>query len=554
MTAITALRRPTASNEAPSATHDFNIERALLAACLMPGAAGIDRAYETLDPRHFADPLHGRIFEAMAALSANGQQPSPFSLAPIFQSEEPIVAAGGALNFFSNLGAAFTHLADAPHLAQQIVDYHNRRQLAAYGEGIVARALNPVADLSVADDLAAATDDLNALTSEISSGRRRDATMVRATPYSWTSPVEIAPRQWLHRRHFIRGYLSVTVSAGGVGKSSQELIDACSMAAGRDLLNGNAIPPRRVWYWNGEDPHEELQRRVQATALHYRLTMNDLADRLFIDSGRDQRIEIAREDRRNGFVMSHPHVDSIVRTIIENRIDVLIVDPFVSTHGVPENDNNAIDRVAKEFAAIAQAGSCAVEAVHHVRKSNGAEITAEDARGAVALIAAARSVRVLNPMTADEAVKAGIKPRDRRSYFRIDFGKANMAPMADGAEWRRLVSVGLGNGEDAYPEDHVGVVTAWKWPDAFAGMTSDDLREVQNKIHAGRYRESVQAADWVGVAIADVLGLDLDDAASKQRVKTLVRGWLESGALKVVDGTDDKSRKRKMVEVGTWAP
>jgi len=378
--------------------------------------------------------------------------------------------------------------------------------------------------------------------------------LIAATGYRWIDPLSIKTREWLFARHFIRRYLSVTVSSSGIGKSSLELLDAMCMASGRDLLTGGRITPRRVWYWNGEDPYEELQRRIQAIALHYRLTDGDLGDRLYIDSGRDQRIEIARDDRRTGIVVARPHVDSIISTIRENNLDVLMVDPFVSTHGVPENDNGAIDRVAKEFAGIASAGNCAVEVVHHVRKTNGAELTTDDARGAGALVAAARSVRILNAMTADEAAKAGIEVNERRAFFRVDNGKASMAPAAEGAGWRHLVSVGLGNGTGAYPEDQVGVVTAWKWPDAFAGMTSDDLKAVQNKIAGGKWRDSVQATDWVGLAVADVLAIDLDDPASKQRVKTMVRTWVKSGALKVIDGTDDKSRKRKMVEVGTWAP
>jgi len=84
-------------------------------------------------------------------------------------------------------------------------------------------------------------------------------------------------------------------------------------------------------------------------------------------------------------------------------------------------------------------------------------------------------------------------------------------------------------------------------------MTADDLRAVQNKVASGKWRDSVQAADWVGLAVAEVLGLDLDDPADKLRAKVLLKGWLETGALKVVDGKDAKSNPRKMIEVGTWA-
>jgi hypothetical protein len=174
---------------------------------------------------------------------------------------------------------------------------------------------------------------------------------------------------------------------------------------------------------------------------------------------------------------------------------------------------------------LADIADAAVETVHHVRKTNGTELTAEDARGAISLIGAARSVRVLNPMTADEASKAGINPAERRLYFRVDNGKANMAPPAAAATWRHMIGVPLGNGTEDYPEDNVGVVTPWAWPGAFAGLTSDDLKQVQNRISSGKWRADVRADDWVGHAVADVLGLDLDQKVDRARVKSLLKTW-----------------------------
>lgn len=252
---------------------------------------------------------------------------------------------------------------------------------------------------------------------------------VAASPYVWTDPAQISPRQFIGPgRHFARKFLSATVASAGTGKTAAELLDAVSMAVGRDLITGKAIEPRTCWYVNLEDPLEELQRRIQAIALRYDLTASDFGGRLFLDSGRQQRIVVARDDRRNGIVINQPLVASVVDTITANRVDCWIIDPFISAHAVPENDNGAIDMVAKELAGIADVTNCAVEVVHHVRKSNGAELTVDDARGAVALIGAARSVRVINSMTADEAAKAGIDPAQRRLYFRIDNGKANLAP------------------------------------------------------------------------------------------------------------------------------
>ena len=123
----------------------------------------------------------------------------------------------------------------------------------------------------------------------------------------------------------------------------------------------------------------------------------------------------------------------------------------------------------------------AIELVHHARKTGGAEITVEDGRGASALLAKVRSARTLNGMSEDEAARAGVERR--RSFFRVDAGKANLAPPADQADWHRLVSVDLGNG------DNVVVVTQWTWPNAFDGVSVHDLRKVQSAVAAGRWRE-----------------------------------------------------------------
>lgn len=45
------------------------------------------------------------------------------------------------------------------------------------------------------------------------------------------------------------------------------------------------------------------------------------------------------------------------------------VDPFVSSHAVNENGNNAIDAVVKTWARIAKECNCAVDLVHHSRKA-----------------------------------------------------------------------------------------------------------------------------------------------------------------------------------------
>src|SRR5262249_47533608 len=151
---------------------------------------------------------------------------------------------------------------------------------------------------------------------------------------------------------------------------------------------------------------EEIERRIAAICLQYRVAPEDIGDRLFIDSGRDTEIKIAR-DEKSGFSIAVPMVKAIIQAIAENKIDVMIVDPFISSHAVSENDNTKIDAVAKIWGRIAGETNCAIELSHHTRKGAHGQFehAVEDARGAGALIAAARSARVINHMSEDEARK-----------------------------------------------------------------------------------------------------------------------------------------------------
>lgn len=371
---------------------------------------------------------------------------------------------------------------------------------------------------------------------------------ITADTFVWRDPATIPQRQWLYGRHYIRQFISATVAPGGVGKSSLAIVEALAMVTGRNLLGVQSSCPLRVWYWGGEDPLEETERRIHAACLHFGIGAEDIGGRLFINSGRTTEIVIGASSR-NGSAIATPVRDALIRTISEKEIDAWIIDPFVSSHRVPENDNMAIDAVAKAWAHIADETDSAGELIHHVRKTGGSEVTVEDGRGAVALLNAARSARVLNVMSKEEGIKFGVA--QPRSYFRVENGKANMMRPSETADWFHLRSVLLGNGCGGLVDDsdEVGVVTTWKLPNPLDGMTSAKVEAAFRRIRAGKWREHATAANWVGVAIADALDMDLTDATAKAKVKGIVRVWIAAGNLRVIDGLDEKRMPRKFVEV-----
>jgi hypothetical protein len=369
--------------------------------------------------------------------------------------------------------------------------------------------------------------------------------LIRATPFVARDPATIPRREWVYGHHLIRKYISLTAAPSATGKSSALIADTLALVTGRDLVG---IPvhggPQRVWVWNLEDPMDELERRIAATMQHYGIVAADIGDRLFVDSGRQQGLCIARQDA-GGTRIIEPVAEALESELLARRIDVLIIDPFVSSHMVPENDNGAIDAVAKRWGAIADKTNTAIELVHHLRKLGGAEATAESARGAVALIAAARSVRVLNRMTEDEAEKAGLA--GPKGYFRVTHDKENLAPASNNADWFHIVSVHLANGDD------VGVVTRWAWPNPFNGVTATHLLAVQHAVDGKGYRASVLAKDWVGHVVGKLLQVDTTNKGGRYRINTILKTWIENGALvrSIVPGTDRHGHP--IIEVGKWA-
>jgi hypothetical protein len=373
-----------------------------------------------------------------------------------------------------------------------------------------------------------------------------EAAAFAPTPFDWIDPAEIPPREWLYDQHLIRKYVSGTISPGGVGKSALKIAEALSMATGRGLLTGRDGDPLRVWYWNGEDPEEETRRRVAAACKLYGITREQIGGRLFLDSGRETKIVLAKETR-GGLVIGHPVRDALVSAIKSNRIDVFIVDPFVSSHQVSENDNSKINDVVNEFREIADATDCAIELVHHSRKTGGAEVTAEDSRGGGALVNAFRSTRVLNQMDDEEARKNLVDPAERRQYFRMDDGKVNLAPYVGTNRWFKFESVLLGNGRPGLAEDNVGVVTTWKRPKPSEGLPSGSVQKAMAALGDGQWRENMQSKDWVGVPIGEALGLDPGHAGERMRINSLIKEWIAAAYLEVFEAVDEARRSRKFV-------
>ena len=123
-------------------------------------------------------------------------------------------------------------------------------------------------------------------------------------------------------------------------------------------------------------------------------------------------------------------------------------------------------------------------------------------------------------------------------YFREFNGKRNFAPPAEESSWYRYVSVELDNAPDFMTGgDHVGVATAWAYPKLDLSVAKSPIGKeaALSAIAAGgpwRKDQRSKGEPWVGVPIAEALGLDLTDPRVRKEVAKLVRmdpGWPPEG-------------------------
>ena len=343
-------------------------------------------------------------------------------------------------------------------------------------------------------------------------------------------------RQWVYGNVYIRQFCSITVAPGGLGKSTLVLTEAIAMATGRNLLGVQPVSRMKVVYFNAEDPLVELQVRVAAICLRFGIDQKELVGHLFLQSGRENEILLAKGDPGEIIEAAFQRIEGFVKF---HGVDVVILDPLANMHE-SEEDNRTYRKLGKRLSLMADAYHLAAHIVHHTKKLNGMAATVEDSRGGSALIGAVRVARAINPMDADEAARFGLATHI--DHFRVEAaGKNNLARPADKAEWYVREGVPLPNG------DYVAVVERWTPPDPFEGITDAHAKKVQVRLmqsEPGEWRESPQANNWVGILVGEVCQIDADDKAGKARIKGIVRQWLANGLLEVTHIKDARNGRQ----------
>lgn len=264
--------------------------------------------------------------------------------------------------------------------------------------------------------------------------------------------------------------------------------------------------------------------------LHFGISHADVRGWLFLTSITGRQWKLATAEK-NGQVHRAQLADRLEKVIVRRKIDAVILDPFVKSHGVPENDNGAIDQVAAILAQIAIDHDCAVDAPHHTNKLVAEPGNANSARGASSFKDGGRLAYTLLPMTSEEAQAFGIPEEERRQLVPIDSAKVNLVPASASAMWFRLVSVQIGNATPEYPSgDSLQVAEPWTPPDFWRDLSPSLCCKIIDEIDAGL----PEGERYSGAPAARARGawnvvLRHASSLTQKQARNVIKTWLKTG-------------------------
>jgi replicative DNA helicase len=127
-----------------TAPHNIELEQALLGAILVNNEA-FYRVSDFLEPRHFFEPIHQKLYEIATSLIRVGKTATPITLKTFLPSDID-VAGLTASQYLARLAAEATTVINAADYGRTIYDLSLRRALIVIGEEMVNAAYDAAVD------------------------------------------------------------------------------------------------------------------------------------------------------------------------------------------------------------------------------------------------------------------------------------------------------------------------------------------------------------------------------------------------------------------------
>lgn len=371
----------------------------------------------------------------------------------------------------------------------------------------------------------------------------------------WPFPIDaskIPPRDWTVPGLLLKRNLTMLVAPPGTGKSLLTLQIAIMVAVGANWGGWTTRKAEKVLVINSEDDNDEMLRRLSMAAQDMGVDPMALAGRLAIAETLDN-IVVARLNAHTKSIIRTPLLADIVKTILDNEIKFVVVDPFAETFEANESDNSQVKWAGVLWREVARQTGCTLLIVHHTKKySNDMAGDADASRGGGSMIGIVRALCTLFTMTDDEATALGVSPDERRNFVRFDDAKANYSK-PEAARWFQKKTITLPNGTGFIPADDVGVLVPWEPADVLAGLSVHDIALALDTIDRGILDEDGHPTGqyftaavttpnkdrWAGKVFTRAF--DCSEAVAK----TLLKKWLKGDVLETFDYADPIQRKAR---------
>ena len=172
-----------------AAPHNIEAEQALLGAILVNNEA-FYRVSDFLEPQHFFEPIHAKIYELASSLVRAGKVASPITL-KTFLPPDLDIAGLNASQYLARVAAEATTVINAEDYGRTIYDLATRRALIIIGEEMVNVAYDAPIDLAPAAQI----EDAERRLYEIAETGRYDGGF-RAFANALTTAVDMAARAY----------------------------------------------------------------------------------------------------------------------------------------------------------------------------------------------------------------------------------------------------------------------------------------------------------------------------------------------------------------------
>ena len=215
-----------------AAPHNIDAEQALLGAIQIDNDV-IDEVKDSLEPRHFFDPLHAQIYEAACRDRAAGKRVTPVTLRTYFENSPPIEPSLSVPQYLGRLVANATTTMNAKEYARIIADGAQRRLAILRAEDLLEAAHDLAVPLEVS--LRTSEADIGLIRGQISAD-------IAPVEFRRMSEVEAVPITWLWPDMLACGKLSIFAGEPGVGKSQLTCMMAAAVTNGRKWPDGTKAP------------------------------------------------------------------------------------------------------------------------------------------------------------------------------------------------------------------------------------------------------------------------------------------------------------------------